>query len=427
MPPQKPTKPTKSHVKVVHTVQSNQAAGLPAFGQPKPGPDPAGFKVPHPSDSTLYGKANLKLVEPFPAPRGGVEPVLTLSEVWGPALGPTKISAITAAGQIVFHSVGDTGSVKTPKSESLVADAAQADLASSPATAAPAFFFHLGDVVYSFGEARYYYDQLYEPWRTYQNPILGVAGNHDGLIYRGDPAPTLDAYLRNFCATTPVMTPESGGLIRTAMTQPGIFYTFDAPYVRILAVYSNVLEDPGVISTEGGTRPSLNDSQITFLEAALKRCKTEKFAGAVLIAVHHPPYTAGATHGGSPRMLADLDAAATAAGFWPHAVLSGHAHNYQRFTRTLHPGTSGATTIPYIVAGNGGHGVDKVRKINGQTIRVPYIVDDTLTLENYDDVYYGFLRITVDPMTLRIEHHQADGAATPVDVVSVDLQTRTAG
>ena len=424
--PKKPTHPTKSPVKPpAKPVPTHHPNDLPAFGQPKPGPDPSGFKVPHPSDNTLYGKVDSKLVEPFPAPRGGAEPVLTLAEVWGPTLGSAKTAAIQSAGQIVFHSVGDTGSVKGPATESLVADAAQADLASSPANGAPAFFFHLGDVVYSFGEAKYYYDQFYAPWRTYQGPILGVAGNHDGVVYKGEGVPTLDAYLRNFCATTPVMTPEAGGLIRTAMTQPGIFYTFDAPYVRVLAVYSNVLEDPGVISTEGGTRPSLNDTQITFLETALKRCKAEKFAGAVIIAVHHPPYTAGTTHGGSPKMLADLDAAATAAGYWPHAVFSGHAHSYQRFTRTLNPGTSGSTTIPYIVAGNGGHGVDKIRKVNGVALRVPYVVDNTLTLENYDDVYYGFLRVTADPMTLRVEYHQAGGAATPTDTVQVDLETRT--
>lgn len=420
-----PKTPAK-HLKPARHIRSDATEGLPAFGQPQPGPDETAFKVPHPSDNTLYGKVNTKLVEPFPAPLGGVEPVLTLAEVWGATLGPAKTQAITAAGQIVFHSVGDTGSVKNPMSESLVADAAQADLATSPANAVPAFFFHLGDVVYSFGEAKYYYDQFYEPWRTYQNPILGVAGNHDGLVYGGDPAPTLDAYLRNFCATAPVITAEAGGLIRTAMIQPGIFYTFDAPFVRILAVYSNVLEDPGVLSTEGGTRPTLNDTQIAFLEAALTRCKTEKYAGAVIVAVHHPPYTAGTTHGGSPRMLQDLDTAATAAGFWPHAVFSGHAHNYQRFTRTLNPGTTGATNVVYMVAGNGGHGLDPIRKVNGVAIRVPDIVDDTLTLENYDDTHYGFMRVTVDAVTLRIEYHQAGGAATPTDVVSVDLQTRTA-
>ncbi len=398
----------------------------PGFGQPQPGPDPSGFKVPHPSDNTLYGLVDSKLVVPFPTPRGGVEPVLTLAEVWGPTLGPAKAAAIQAAGQIAFHSVGDTGSVIGPGSESLVADAAQADLASSPANAIPAFFFHLGDWVYSFGEAKYYYDQFYSPWRTYQGPMLGVAGNHDGVVYRGDPAPTLDAWLRNLCSATPIVTPEAGELIRTAMIQPGVFYTLEAPFVRILVVYSNVLEDPGVISTEGGARPALNDSQITFLEAAFTRCRTEKFAGAVIVAVHHPPYTGGSTHGGSPRMLQDLDTASKNAGFWPHAVFSGHAHNYQRFTRTLNPGTSGATNIAYIVAGNGGHGLNRMRPMPGGPIRVPMVIDPTLTFENYDDTHYGFLRLTADPLTLRIEYHQAGGMATPFDVVQVDLQTRTA-
>ncbi len=30
----------------------------------------------------------------------------------------------------------------------------------------PSFFFHLGDVVYYFGESSYYYDQFYEPYRV---------------------------------------------------------------------------------------------------------------------------------------------------------------------------------------------------------------------------------------------------------------------
>ncbi len=412
-------------IKHKHPHPPTTPSGLPVFGQPLPGPDPTGFKVPHPSDNTLYGLTDPTLVEPFPAPRGGTEPVLTLAEVWGPALGPGKVAAIETAGQIVFQGVGDTGSVVGPETESLVADAAQSDLASSPAGTVPAFFFHFGDWVYSFGEAKYYYDQFYSPWRAYQGPILGVAGNHDGVVYKGDPQPTLDSWLRNLCAAAPVVTPEAAGLTRTAMIQPGVFYSFDVPFVRILAVYSNVLEDPGVVSTEGGTRPSLNDSQLLFLTAALTRCKAEKFAGAVVIVVHHPPYTAGTTHGGSPRMLGDFDACCTTAGFWPHAVFSGHAHNYQRFTRTLDPGTSAATNIAYVVAGNGGHGLDPIRKINGVALRVPLVVDDTLTLENYDDTHYGFLRVTVDPVTMRIEYHQAGSTGTPFDVVSVDLGTRT--
>ena len=398
-------------------------SGQPAFGQPVPGTDPGSFKVPHPSDNGLYKKVNDKLVQPFAAPRGGVEPVLTLEEVWGPA-GAAKLAAIEQAGQIVFHSVGDTGSVIGPETEESVADKMVSDFEGNPATD-PAFFFHLGDVVYSFGEAKYYYDQFFEPWRAYQAPILAVAGNHDGVVYTGDTAGSLEAWLRNFCATEPVETPDAAGLIRTAMIQPGVFYTFDSPFVRILALYSNVLEDPGVISTEGGTRPTLNDTQIEFLTAALTRCKTESYAGAVIIAVHHPPFTAGLTHGGSPLELADMDTACDAAGFWPHAVFSGHAHNYQRFTRTVGPGTTNLT-IPYMVAGNGGHGVDALRPIHGATIRTPLVVDDTLTLENYDDVDYGYLRVIVNATTMTIEYHAAsDGTAvkSPTDQVVVTLAT----
>jgi hypothetical protein len=349
--------------------------------------------------------------------------VLTFAEVWGDA-GPAKQAAIEQAGQIVFHSVGDTGSVIGPKTEEAVADKMVADFTESDPANIPSFFFHLGDVVYSFGEAKYYFDQFFEPWRGYQAPILSVAGNHDGVVYTGDTATSLEAWLRNFCSTSAVPTPDAAGLIRTAMIQPGVFYTFDSPFVRILALYSNVLEDPGVISTEGGTRPTLNDSQIDFLTAALTRCKTENYTGAVIIAVHHPPFTAGLTHGGSPLELADMDTACTAAGFWPHAVFSGHAHNYQRFTRTVGPGTTNLT-IPYIIAGNGGHAVDKLRPINGTTIRTPLVVDDTLTLENYDDVNFGYLRVVVNATTLTVEYHASDGtvAKSPNDQVTVTLST----
>ena len=48
-------------------------------------------------------------------------------------------------------------------------------------------------------------------------------------------------------------------------------------------------------------------------------------------------------------MLADIDAVSRRTGVWPHAVLSGHAHNYQRYTRTVE-----SMQIPYVVAGTGG-------------------------------------------------------------------------
>jgi hypothetical protein len=44
-----------------------------------------------------------------------------------------------------------------------------------------------------------------------------------------------------------------------------LYFTPDAPFVRILGVYSYVLEDPGVISGEIGQNTVLDNRQIAFL------------------------------------------------------------------------------------------------------------------------------------------------------------------
>ena len=119
-------------------------------------------------------------------------------------------------------------------------------------------------------------------------------------------------------------------------------------------------------------------------------------------------------------MLADIDSACTAAGLWPHAVFSGHAHNYQRYTRTVNQ-----FKTPYIVAACGGHA--PLASLRG-TYRTPYKIDNTLTLESYDDTHYGYLRIVVNSQTMRVEYHpESDGTVTktPDDVVTVNLATRT--
>jgi hypothetical protein len=387
----------------------------PVFAQPQPSPDPTSFKNPV-TDQNYTEIANLEAV---PQPVGdAVEPILTLAQAYGSA-GAAKVAAIEQAKQIVFHSVGDTGSVVGPDTQSLVADKMVSDFNEENSGNVPSFFFHLGDVVYYFGEAIYYYDQFFEPFRNYPAPIVAIPGNHDGVVYATDPAPTLEAFLRNFCAASPAPSPDAGGLARTTMIEPGVYFTFDAPFVRILGLYSNVLEDPGVISSQGGTN-SLDDRQITFLTTALKRVKSENYTGAVIIAVHHPPFTGDTTHGGSPQMLADIDGACAAAGVWPHAVFSGHAHNYQRFTRTVN-----GMQIPFLVAGCGGH--SPLAAMRGP-YRTPYKIDDTLTLESYDDTDYGYLRVVVNALTLTIEFHpESDGGVTktPDDTVTVNLQTRT--
>ncbi len=388
----------------------------PVFAQPKPSADPTGFKNPV-TDQRLRGLTSLGVT---PQAVGGAEPILTLAEVYG-SEGALKSQAIQDSGQIVFHSVGDTGSVVGPATQSLVADKMLTDFTEANPADIPSFFFHLGDLVYYFGEATYYYDQFFEPYRDYPGPILAIAGNHDGVVYSRDPQPTLDSFLRNFCSSAgPVQSPDAGGLFRTTMIQPGVYFTLEAPFLRILALYSNVLEDPGVISDENGSNNVLDERQVTFLTAALARVKSDNFAGAVIIAVHHPPFTGGSEHGGSPIMLQDIDRACQTAGVWPHAVFSGHSHNYQRFTRKIND-----LQIPFLVAGCGGHSpLSSMRT----TYRTPYKIDDTLTLESYDDTDYGYLRVIVTSEVMRVEFHpQGDGGVTktPDDVVTVTLANHT--
>ena len=413
MPPKKSSPPV-TRAAASPGRRPSAAAGDPVFAQPAPSPDPTGFRNP----VTDQNDKEIASVEPVPQARGNAaEPVLTLAQVYG-SQGVTKTNAITASGQIVFHCVGDTGSPKGPETQNLISDKMVTDFSEANTADVPSFFYHLGDVVYYFGEATYYYDQFFEPFRNYPAPIVAIPGNHDGVVWAGDPETTLEAFVRNFCAASPAPSPDAGGLLRTTMIEPGVYFTLEAPFVRILGVYSNVLEDPGVISDQKGTYPTLDQRQIAFLTAALQRVKSDKFAGAVILAVHHPPFTGGSTHGGSPDMLADMDSACQAAGVWPHAVFAGHAHNYQRYTRTV-----SGVTIPYIVAGCGGHA--PLEAMRG-TYRTPYPIDSGLTLESYDTTDYGYLRVIVNATTLTIEFHpQHDGGTTktPDDVVTVTLAT----
>lgn len=398
----------------------------PAFAQAQPTPDPTKFVVKHPSDNPAYKEidklnAEHKLAPlPFPAPRGLPEPRLTLAAVLDVSDAALQ-KQISTNGQIVFHATGDTGSTRGPQDQNLVADKMVSDFTDDEKDR-PLFFFHLGDVIYSFGEGQYYYDQFYEPYRDYPAPIIALAGNHDGMVAPGTNATTLAAFLENFCATEFEVAPEAGGLARTAQIQPGVFYTFEAPWLRILALYSNTLEDPGVIADD-----TIGNSQLTYLQTALARVKSEGFKGALILAHHHPAYSAGSKHGWSTQMLSQIDKVCNDTGVWPHAVLSGHAHNYQRFTR-LH----GQTQIPYITCGNGGHGLSKLARKNASPLRTPQALQvtghaDKVTLENYDDQDYGYLRVVVTPSQLRIEYQPAsDGAdaKTPDDFVTVDLATR---
>jgi hypothetical protein len=360
-----------------------------------------------------------QLIQSVPPPRDPNNLLLSLADVYG-SNGKAKVAAITKAKQIVFHAVGDTGPTSGPKTVEEVADKMCGDMQEASAADIPSFFFHLGDVVYNFGEDAYYYDQFFDPFRDYNAPILAIPGNHDGEVYPSDPSGSLQAFQKVFCSSGFQRLPEAGGLSRTSMIQPGVYFTLDAPFVRIIGLYSNVLEDPGVISSENGTYPRVSDVQLTYLTDQLNQILKDKFTGAVIVAVHHPPQVVG-NHGCSPAMLKQMDACFSSTGVHPHAVLSGHAHNYQRYTR-LEDGRQ----TPYVVAGMGGHDSTPPFGKMVSPPRPPFTTGQ-FRCDNYSP-NFGYLRVVVTAQQLRIEYHDATtglSSKSPSDVVTVDLASHT--
>lgn len=427
-------------------------------GRPLPR-DPTGyhpFRDLTPAEATALQRAAASGAVAFPAMRGSPSDLYKLATALGPN-GPAQVALIEKAGRIVFHAVGDIGasSARHTPDEASVADRLTAECQVSKMQDRPAFLYLLGDLVYDFGQAQDYYGQFYEPYRNYPGPILAIPGNHDSFVVPGTApsAAPLTTFMRNFCATSPTVTPEAGSLHRTAMTAPGVYFTLDAPFVRLIGLFSNALEDPGVISSEGGRYAGVPDSQLAFLAAQLDRIRTEKFAGAVVLATHHPPFSffpesASSTgnHGGSTAMLAQIDQVCAKAGVYPHAFLAGHAHNYQRYTRTLRfPGAPNDYDVPFVVCGDGGHNVislaysvpDQPRREPVAGASVPYMDPSPvvrtpvpLLLNAFDDSDYGYLHVTVDADQLAITYSTATGGGTSPtspakDRVVVDLATRT--
>jgi len=428
----------------------------PVFGEDASTADPTGFLTRHGSDTELYkeiGDLAKKDVVDIPASRAANDALFTLAEAYGNH-GVAVTNAITGAKNILFHALGDSGASNAGKypNELRVADQVTLDCASSAPPHRPAFLFHLGDIVYNFGEARYYYDQFYEPFRNYPAPIFAIPGNHDSFIVPGtQPADyPLATFQRNFCSPTPIITPEAGSLHRTAMTQPGVYFALDAPFVRVIGLFSNALEDPGVISNEDKKWPdSLTDVQLAFLKAQLQKIRHDKYDGAVILATHHPAFSyspeaskgSGGNHGCSTVMMQQIDQICSDAGVYPHAFLAGHAHNYQRYTRIMQFGDK-EINVPFIVCGDGGHNVNRlVRPHRGEPASEPGTGSDVtyldggaqkmkvkhLILAKYDDENYGYLRIYVDKDYLKIGFHQVGTrslAQSRYDMVTVRLEDR---
>jgi uncharacterized protein YukJ len=378
----------------------------------KPDDDSAVRDSPYVANFAKFG-----VPEPVPAPRGGAYPLMSLDQV----LGTAAVQAIRDSGQIVFHSVGDTGAPAEGKlpNETDVATLMLQDFAGAPKEERPAFYYHLGDVVYFYGEQEYYYNQFYEPYKQYPAPIFAIPGNHDGITYSADMV-SLAPFIKAFCDAYPSPWEGSGGVARTTMNQPGVYFQLDAPFVSIIGLYSNCDESFGY----------LDQQQKLFLHDALAALKPKRENGqvaAVLIAVHHPPLSFSAKKPSSATMRDDMDAACKAAGLWPDAVLSGHAHVYQRMTRSVPIGNT-TWQIPYIICGAGGYNKDPRQEVNKADMKLQDTSDPQFRLHQFF-ANYGYMKVTLTKGTgkthdtIRLEFRSPDSTlGRPADACTLDLE-----
>jgi len=312
---------------------------------------------------------------------------------------PHASQAAVTAKELVFHTVGDVGGVNGTATEEAIAGAMEDQLASPRKAGTPAFLYLLGDVIYYNGEQELYKTEFYEPYQYYRALIFAIPGNHDGdtHVRKGDPPdnePSLFGFLENFCDT--VLRHASP--YRMSMKQPYPYWTLDAPFVTIIGLYSNV---------EGSLDARGRSDQQTYLEAQLNAADKSK---KLLITVHHPPYSLDAAHGGTPDILNALDRAAAATGRTPDAILSGHVHNYQRFSRAM-----GGREIPYVVAGAGGyaneakslHRLQKGLTADKKTGKIKTTVPGVV-LEKFNEVEPGFLRVTANAKQIGFEYFTVD-------------------
>src|SRR5262245_17656702 len=284
--------------------------------------------------------------------------------------------------KMVYHICGDTGGVRDAAPQQRVVKAMEDDCRSSAPDAQPAFFYHLGDVVYFNGAQDEYYPQFYHPYEHYPPAIVAIPGNHDGLVKRRSPVPTgIETFIENFCAppTANGPAPEAQDMPREAVHQPNPYWTLLTPLATFIGLYTNV--------PEGG---EVQQPQQDWFVNELKQADRNK---AILVCLHHPLYSADSFHSGSPAMKQLLEDAVEAAGVHPDLVFTAHVHNYQRFTRS-----EGQNNRTYVVAGAGGyHNLHEVVNFQGAKVTTPFRdLQSDAVLEKYVDDTHGFMRVEIE-------------------------------
>jgi predicted phosphodiesterase len=340
-----------------------------------------------------------------PVPKVKRSGKMTLVDV----IGRAGAAQITQSGQITFHALGDSG-VNHAEDAERVAELMARDFKAGHEAHNPAFLFHLGDVVYGPSKDIHYGERFYRPYRHYPGKIIAIPGNHDGESISPSDRPSLKAFRANFCSAGRKVAPQAAGagIYRQAMNQPGVYWFLQTPFVHIIGLYSNRLENPGVLEGDGGK----DKSQLTWLKKQLQQLGSLKERPPLIIATHHPPYSTGG-HDGSSQMNESIDALCTATEVWPDAFLSGHSHSYQRYTRRI-----GQREVPYLIAGTGGIRTQTIEP-TGRATGMPGVSFDAALSA------HGFLHVTASASGIQFEFRPIGdgGPSAPYDRFKLDLNS----
>jgi hypothetical protein len=266
---------------------------------------------------------------------------------------------------------------------------------------------------------------FYETYANYPALIVSIPGNHD--CQPDDPQdgpvdPTkkpLDGWVQNFMSPTPgKLGSLKTNANRTQMDLPNVYWTFTTPLATFIGLFSNVSE----------TEAEIHQDQIDWFRGELQAADPQK---ALIVAIHHPPFSGDTEHSGSSESEKILFQSFAATGIYPHLILSGHVHNYQRFT-VKQTTSGGSFDIVTVVAGNGGYtNLSRMQNLNGAPPEAPLTLTDSLTLERFDQSNFGFMRFEVGKDSLTGTYFSApfQAGATPAanagDMFTIDLRTRS--
>ncbi len=289
-----------------------------------------------------------------------------------------------SGNKLTFQVCGDTGGMSLPTFQHQVVNEMNKQFDVPSPGDRPQFFFHLGDVVYNFGQEHEYYPQFFDAFKHYPAPIFAIPGNHDADVDPLDPLKpqSLDAFLKVFCDTESRPISFAGDTGFKSNIQPNVYFILKTPLANIICLYSNVPRF-GTITPE----------QKNWFMEALKGADSERNEKAIIVCLHHSAYSADTNHGASLPMQHFLNSSFEATGVLPDLVLSGHVHNYQRFNKRYPNGK----IVPFIVAGAGGYAqLHTIAPLNDPAFPDDSSMLDNVSLQKYCDNTHGFLKISIE-------------------------------